>query len=1261
MGFVTSAIVIGSITISAAVANAVIIAVIAAVISMVLGIIMAPGGGGSQGAAPPKDEGVKQRVPTDPQNKMTIVYGERKQQGTITMGDISSDDQTMFFILTLCEGPCERINEIYWADKLLSFNGNINTGLRSVTNAKENNGEGDNNEFLNANLRLQAFPQGGRCTPMEDNSSRWRNNAANRTMPDTCYVYIEVDYNREDRVTGLEQRIAFYVSGRRIKTINSNSRTAYENSTPVYSTNPAECLLDYLTDTNYGCSISLDDIDVDTFYSHKRFCGELLPYTDNSGNTQTAPRYSCNGSLSTKTELDMNISELTNNNGGWFTYNLGRFGVVSDATVTKRANSTINNNNADEGIQQGLQYIISSIGVNGTFTSFGASNSPEVGEVFVATRSTNGGDSAFTGLAEQIVGVFSEENMFGRLSITSAGFENIVNQLTIKWASNLQAQQEEDQLILTIDPSTAIRNFNEPLLEKTLGLTMTRTNIEAERLGSILLNNSRQNIVVDMQIDISNIELQAGDIIGIRHATPGWGYEGADFDLQNPVAVPPKLFRVVYIEEEVTDNNISLRVSAQEYANEIYDDRVIQEIDVAPNTNFSSANRAPDIGSNIVRAKNAEFSFTESGNSSSDTITVGVVRDDGNTVNTNITIAANSTAAQVATTVASVLSANNSVNSSSTIVQINNVVRVLFVSSTDVGDATLVISNAGSTGISVTAGDIRTPFDNASIAATDITRAVNGVASVGASISWRDVDPFLDRVEISWLPSSNFVDFNTLTPAQLLLAGSANSSNPSSLEILELDVETAYQIGVRGVSYLGTKSPFVTAVVTTGTSTTTSPINLTATEQLYNTNNAGGIKSRVLVTWANPSIEGQVNASSNLLEFKRSSDLDFTSYGNFSGTSAVINDLELVNNTTTLYDFRITSQSSLGVTAPPLTIDSIPVSGLTAAPAAPTGLSLNASTSQAIISWDKSTELDVLSGGSVQIRYHPSATAASWNTAQIIVGSLQGATTAKTINLLVGTYLIKFIDSTNNESDDAATITNSFAPTGFNFVTEIEESPTFAGVKSNCTVVTGNLDLDAGQTTMQYDFANTIDLNSVKAVRITPSFVANIFDRSDTICNTLVICNRSSFCSVQLDADIRLSISTSQDGTTFTSYNTLIAGDYSAQFFRFRIEATAGDTNTLIQFAEIGVDIDAVDVIQTGTVTTTTTGAAATQTFPTAFYAGIGGLTVPRLGTQVIGGSEGDVILITNRTATGFTVEAFDNTSTGTRVIRDIDWQAIGQ
>jgi hypothetical protein len=271
---------------------------------------------------------------------------------------------------------------------------------------------------------------------------------------------------------------------------------------------------------------------------------------------------------------------------------------------------------------------------------------------------------------------------------------------------------------------------------------------------------------------------------------------------------------------------------------------------------------------------------------------------------------------------------------------------------------------------------------------------------------------------------------------------------------------------------------------------------------------------------------------------------------------------------------------------------------------------------------------------------------------------------------MVGTYMVKFIDSGGRESLLAAIAVNSFAPSNFNFVSEVDENANgFLGVGSgtsvNCSVVDTDLKIDADETSLIYEFPDVIDLNELKNVRVVPDFNAVVGELSNEICEVVSICELDQFCDPSLDAIISFEVQTSDDNVTFSGWKKLIAGNYSCRAFKFRVLASVGDTNLTIIFSQLSVSLDTVDLIKTGSVTQAMFNTAinasqhVTVTFPNGgFYSGVSQSNVPRVGTQVFDAAEGDSVFITNRSETSFDISVYNN---GSRVARDVDWQAIGQ
>lgn len=477
-----------------------------------------------------------------------------------------------------------------------------------------------------------------------------------------------------------------------------------------------------------------------------------------------------------------------------------------------------------------------------------------------------------------------------------------------------------------------------------------------------------------------------------------------------------------------------------------------------------------------------------------------------------------------------------------------------------------------------------------------------------------------------------------------------------------------YDFELESISPLGSASEGVELNNILVTNEPSEVSNIVATEELYYTNVAAGVKSKLIINWDSPTsgilpllfrVSIKPAANSNYVHV-----LDV---GKGSTNEAEIFDLEAG-----IYDIKIETVSFRGILSTGVILRET-VAGKSTLPSDPTGFTGNLNGENISLSWDLPTannDLDVVYGGSSQIRYSSSTDgSASWEASITLVESLAGAVTSKTVPTLPGTYLIKFEDSSGNLSANAATFISTFIDPNFNVVTTVDEhTGGFTGTKTNCSVSGGDLILNSGQTEMTYEFANTVNLNESTVVRLTPNFSAIATQRNQPMSGYTSIASVPRFAGSIEPAAITVYIKTSEDNVTYTDWKVLTAGNYAARYFKFKVEAAVESTNNVITFTELGIDIDKKDLVQTGEVSVSDSGAASV-TFTTPFYGGIGGSTFPRIGTAVIdtsdrsGGGDssasGDTVVVTNLTKTGMDLQAFN--SSGTQVARTVHYQAIGQ
>jgi len=221
------------------------------------------------------------------------------------------------------------------------------------------------------------------------------------------------------------------------------------------------------------------------------------------------------------------------------------------------------------------------------------------------------------------------------------------------------------------------------------------------------------------------------------------------------------------------------------------------------------------------------------------------------------------------------------------------------------------------------------------------------------------------------------------------------------------------------------------------------------------------------------------------VEYKLASD---STYVHHTTTPAITTDI--FDLTPGLYDFRVRAQTVLGFVSE-WTTHRQELFGLRARPGNPADLTVVTTEGLAHLTWTQSVDVDVIFGGSVEIRHDSDTSTGDWaNSVRLaIVG---GASTQATVPLRDGHLLIKFVDTTGNKSIVAASVAVS-QDSAHNWTTldTATEEPGFTGAKNNLVVTASKLTLalNGGDVEPAGDYtfiANDIDLGSPRKVRVTP-------------------------------------------------------------------------------------------------------------------------------------------------------------------------------
>ena len=259
-----------------------------------------------------------------------VVYGERLVGGTRVFLDSGggTTNQYLYMAIVMAEGEINSIEEIRVDDKVVTWASSLSDGTEVEVNSSDSNFyKADptvENSSAESLIRVEPHfgSDGQSASSLLSTLSNW---GSNHKLSGLCYLALRFKWN-QDAFTGIP-KIQAKIKGKKIVTYNASLVA----QSPSYSTNPAWCLLDYLTNTRYGKGLSISDIDLQTFYDASQICEtQVTPYSGGSD----INIFDTNAVLDTSKKIIENVRELVKGCRGYLPYSSGKYSLVIETTGT---------------------------------------------------------------------------------------------------------------------------------------------------------------------------------------------------------------------------------------------------------------------------------------------------------------------------------------------------------------------------------------------------------------------------------------------------------------------------------------------------------------------------------------------------------------------------------------------------------------------------------------------------------------------------------------------------------------------------------------------------------------------------------------------------------------------------------------------------------------------------------------------------------------------------------------------------------------
>jgi hypothetical protein len=437
--------------------------------SFVVSKLIAPRGASGNSQQEDSVTGSRVQLPPATNNKLPVVYGTAFVGGSITDAKISTDLQSMWYVLSMAEvtntmpgdtPDTLTFDELYYDGKLVALSGAQVTSLSTNTA-----GGAEVDTKINGNLFMYLFPNGsfsGTNTGgqsaidiMSDaaipSDQRWNQGiytagGQSADMINTAFVIVKVIYNSDAGTTSLGAVTAKL----------TNSRTK-----------PGDCIKDYLLSDRYGCAVPLAGIDTASLTALNTYSDKPIVYTPMGGGpTTTQVRYRFNGPLDTTKNCLANLQDMVDACDSWMQYSelTGKWKVVINKAYDETPDAltfndlySVTNNNLTSGIQ------VNPTDLNQTFN--------QVEYQYPNTNIKDQLDFIFISLQDDLPGLLSE---------------------------------------------------NEPINKLGLKNDLVNNYVQAKFIAIRRLLQGREDLIINLQTDYSGIQVEAGDVIRVTNEVYGW-------------------------------------------------------------------------------------------------------------------------------------------------------------------------------------------------------------------------------------------------------------------------------------------------------------------------------------------------------------------------------------------------------------------------------------------------------------------------------------------------------------------------------------------------------------------------------------------------------------------------------------------------------------------------------------------------------------------------------------------------------------------
>ena len=478
------------------------------------------------------------------------------------------------------------------------------------------NGSHYNNTIEKFKHLIRTFNTGGTADPIATANI----GEANNKFTDTSWASATFQLNRDDYNYNGVPQMEFLVKGRKVRWIQESNGVYTLSTEYVYSNNPALCLLDYLTNIKFGRGLTVDEIDLESFYHAAEICDTIVAtdrITAGKVNGQKKLRIAAGVS-----SLPPDLEKRTYENEIWKTTDTGQYwywdkttwvGTTYDTTrpiPLYECNITLD---TSERIRDNVERIMSTMGLAElTWSSEGKYKLLlEYPDTLTATRALVNSNHHFT----------DDDIIRDQINMSWPEASSRLNRATVSFLNEHEDFKEDSiswpPINSSIHNQYLTEDNNQPF-ESELNLEGVTDPYHALAAAEQAVRKSRTIFTLDLTVSKKGLNLEPGDFINVTS------------ELAN---ISNEVFRVESIE---VNADFTVKLSCYKYDHNVlawnvdddiaYVEKPVFDFTLSPPTNLQFNNTA-----SILGTASGKLSWTAADDISAIEYLVEISSDDGST------------------------------------------------------------------------------------------------------------------------------------------------------------------------------------------------------------------------------------------------------------------------------------------------------------------------------------------------------------------------------------------------------------------------------------------------------------------------------------------------------------------------------------------------------------------------------------------------------------------------------------------------------